>query len=47
MNILFKAFYIEDCLSWCEVNQEKHPNVLIEMDIFSGMFQVINLGGKP
>ena len=43
MKILFKSFDMQKCLLFCNKNTEKYPNLLIEKDIFSGVYQVINL----
>ena len=42
MTIVFQSLYEHKCIEF--INNNSHGNFLIEKDIFSGMYNVLNLG---
>tara|TARA_R110000751_G_scaffold119922_1_gene220551 strand:- start:462 stop:611 length:150 start_codon:yes stop_codon:yes gene_type:complete len=42
--IIFESLFLEECVFFIERNERKHPDLLIETCIFSGKYQVLNMG---
>ena len=42
--IIFESLYLEDCFRFIEKNEAKYPDLLIEICILSGKYQVCNMG---